>query len=186
MSSLTLILIAIGLAMDAFAVAIATSVTLGTVSPRQPFRLASHLGLFQALMPILGWLAGRSVGEWFAHWDHWIAFALLTFVGGKAIYESRANNIWQPSRRDPTRGLTLIILSIATSLDALAVGVSLAMLDVDIWYPSVVIGCVAALLTGVGMRLGARLGAHFGQHAELLGGVILIAIGLKLLVDGLR
>ncbi|MCK4343581.1 MAG: manganese efflux pump [Phycisphaerae bacterium] len=185
MSVLTLILIAIGLAVDAFAVSIAVSSALGSVSPRQVFRLAFHLGLFQALMPVLGWLAGRRVGELIAEWDHWVAFGLLAFVGGKAVYEALSRQTWPVPRSDPTRGLTLVLLSLATSIDALAVGMSLAFLRVEIWYPSALIGCVAAALTVVGMLLGSRLGSRFGRHAEVFGGVILIGLGLKILIEGL-
>lgn len=185
MSALTIALVALGLAADAFAVAIAVGITLGGASPRQLFRLAFHFGLFQALMPVLGWTAGQTFGESVAAWDHWIAFGLLSVIGGKAIYQSRAGAAWRPRAKDPTRGLLLVTLAVATSLDALAVGVSLALIDVVIWTPVAVIGGVAAALTAVGLRLGPRLGAHFGQQAELVGGLILIAIGVKILIGDL-
>jgi len=181
MSGPTLFLLSLGLAVDALAVAIAVSIALGTVSPRQIFRLAFHLGLFQALMPIIGWLGGRTVGVYIHQWDHWIAFALLTFVGGKALYESLSRKTWDAVARDPTRGMTLILLSIACSIDALAVGLSLAFLDVNIWYPAAVIGLVCGALSTLGMVLAARLGAVFGQRIEVLGGLILIGIGVRIL-----
>ena len=143
MTPLTLVLLALGLAVDAFAVAIGTSIALAGVSKRQVFRLAFHFGLFQALMPVLGWFGGQSVGTLLSRWDHWVAFVLLAYVGGHAIYEAFTETAAHRPRRDPTRGRRLIMLSVATSLDALAVGFSLALLDVSIWYPALVIGCAS-------------------------------------------
>ncbi len=187
MSSLTILLIAVGLAMDTFAVAIAVSVLLDSLTGRHVFRLAFHCGLFQALMPILGWFAGLQVGWLIAGWDHWVAFGLLGCIGGKAIYEalSRGGNrsAARLARSDPTRGLSLVGLSVATSLDALAVGLSLAMLRVTIWYPSLIIGLVAFALTGAGMLLGRQLGKRFGQQVEICGGLVLILIGLKIVLE---
>jgi putative Mn2+ efflux pump MntP len=183
MSLLLVVGIAFALALDAFAVAIASSVTLGSVSPRQVFRLSFHFGLFQALMPILGWLAGLSVQSFIARWDHWAAFGLLLFTGGRAIVEALAEDGKGGERRDPTRGSSLVMLSVATSIDALAVGLSFAMLRVRVWYPSLVIGLVAATMTMVGMRIGARLGMQFGRRMEVLGGVVLIGIGVKILLQ---
>jgi manganese efflux pump family protein len=185
-TTLTLIGIAIGLAMDAFAVSIAAGLTLKTVDARQTFRLAWHFGLFQALMPIIGWLAGLSIVRWIAPVDHWIAFGLLAVIGGKMIYEAFRDDDQQESRRgDPTKGWSLVLLSIATSIDALAVGLSLALLDVSIWWPAVVIGLVAGGFTAVGMQLGTRFGALLGRRMEVVGGIVLIAIGVNILVEHL-
>jgi putative Mn2+ efflux pump MntP len=186
MSTLTLIGIAIGLAMDAFAVAIGAGLTLKVVTPRRTFRLAWHFGLFQALMPIVGWLAGLTVAEYIAPVDHWIAFGLLAAIGGKMIYEALKNEDDEGGRSDPTKGWSLILLSVATSIDALAVGLSLAMLNVDIWYPAVVIGVVAAAFTIVGLQLGRRFGALLGRRMEVIGGLILIGIGVKILIEHLK
>jgi len=177
--------IALGLAMDAFAVAIASSITLGSVSVRQIFRLAFHFGLFQAMMPVLGWLAGRSVAEVVGKWDHWAAFALLAFIGMRAIRAALSQEE-EETVPDPTRGLSLVMLSVATSIDALAVGLSFAMLHIRIWYPALVIGVVAATMTTLGMLLGTRLGSKFGRNTEIAGGLILILIGLNILVRHLR
>ncbi len=185
MSTLTLVLVAVGLALDAVAVAIGTSVALRTVSGRQVFRLGFHFGLFQALMPLLGWSAGRSVSQFIAGWDHWVAFALLSFVGVKAIHAALFGGPERAVRADPTRGLNLVLLSLATSLDALAVGLSLAVLHVEIWYAAAIIGLTTAALTTAAMLLGARLGTLVGRRLEVLGGVILIAIGAKILVQDL-
>jgi putative Mn2+ efflux pump MntP len=172
--------------MDAFAVAIAAGLVLDQVTPRHVFRLAFHFGLFQFLMPIFGWLAGNRMAENIGGYDHWVAFGLLSYVGGKMLWESRRKDESQ-SRADPTRGLTMVTLSIATSLDALAVGLSLALLStngspwVEIGIPSVVIGLVAAAFTTVGIVFGARLGPRWGNWAEVFGGVVLLGIGVRIL-----
>lgn len=184
MSTLTLLAIAVGLAMDAFAVAIGAGLQLCQVTKRQTFRLAWHFGLFQAFMPVLGWLAGLTLVEYIEPVDHWIAFALLAFIGGKMIYEALKDE-GETDRCDPTKGWTLVMLSVATSIDALAVGLSLAVLGVDIWYPAIVIGIVAGVLTIVGLQLGTRFGALLGRRMEIAGGIILIGIGVKILIEHL-
>jgi len=176
-------MIAVGLSMDAFAVAISSSVIIKRVTGRQVFRLGFHFGLFQAMMPIIGWLAGRSVQHYIADFDHWIAFGLLSFIGGKAIYEAFAHRGDIEQRGDPTKGLSLVMLSIATSIDALAIGLSFALLDVTIWYPSLVIGVITASLTIIGVLLGSRLGRKFGTRMEIVGGLVLIFIGVKILIQ---
>jgi putative Mn2+ efflux pump MntP len=177
--------IAFGLAMDAFAVAIAAGLTIRPLRGRHVFRLAFHFGLFQFLMPVLGWLAGQTLHQWISAFDHWIAFALLAFIGGKMIWESFGSEEHRENRGDPTRGWLLLTLSVATSIDALAVGLSLAFLRVSIWGPSVVIGIVAATMTAVGMTFGSRVGARFGKWAERVGGLVLVGIGVRILVSHL-
>jgi manganese efflux pump family protein len=182
---LNLLGIAIGLAMDALAVSIATGMTLSRVTPRHTFRMAFHFGLFQFMMPVVGWLAGRQVAGRMADFDHWVAFGLLTFIGAKMLYESR-HETEIGSRGDPTRGWTLVALSVATSIDALAVGVSMALLEeTSVWLPAVVIGLVAAAFSAVGITSGARLGKRWSFWSEIAGGVVLILIGLKILVSHL-
>lgn len=187
MSFFVILGIAVGLAMDTFAVAIGTSVMLGGVTPRQVFRFSFHFGLFQAMMPVFGWLAGSTFVSYIENYDHWIAFGLLAFVGGKAIYEALTEEEEErrATKNDPTRGASLVLLSTATSIDALAVGLSFAMLDVRIWGPVIVIGLVTAAITCAGMLMGSRLGARFGRRVEVFGGVILLGIGLKILVQHL-
>lgn len=179
--------IAVGLAMDTLAVSIATSVALRGVTRRQVFRFAFHFGLFQAIMPVIGWMAGIRFVSYIQHWDHWLAFGLLAFVGMKAIYGALAEHDdgTSPARGDPTRGWSLVMLSVATSIDALAVGLSFAVLDMTIWMPVVIIGIVTALITMTGMIVGSRLGAHFGKRVEILGGLVLIGIGLKIAIQHL-
>jgi len=184
MSLLTILVVALGLAMDATAVALASSVALGRVTPRQVFRFAFHFGLFQAGMPVIGWLAGRELYEQIAPWDHWIAFVLLVLIGVKALRDA-----WKAEpdavSADPTRGFSLIALSVATSIDALAVGLSLAALGVGIWYPCAVIGVVTAALTTAAMLVGSRVGERAGRGLRGLGGVVLVAIGVQILVGHL-
>jgi putative Mn2+ efflux pump MntP len=184
-STLTLLGIAVGLAMDAFAVAIGAGLQLCHVTRRQTFRLAWHFGLFQAFMPVLGWLAGLTLVDYIAPVDHWIAFGLLGFIGGKMIYEALRRPEEDVDRCDPTKGWSLVMLSVATSIDALAVGLSLALLGIDIWYPALVIGIVAGALTVAGLELGTRFGALLGRRMEVVGGVILIGIGVKILLEHL-
>jgi len=175
--------IAVALAMDASAVAIATGVSLKQVSFRQTFRLSWHFGFFQFLMPVLGWSAGLSVRSSIAAYDHWLAFGLLAFVGGKMIMEAFGDDKGKGSKRDPTKGYSLVLLSIATSVDALAVGFSISVLNVAIWMPAVIIGIVAAAFTIAGLYLGKKAvsGMLVSRYAEIIGGIILIGIGVNIL-----
>ena len=178
--------LALALAMDAFAVSISVSLKLGGISHQQSFRLAFHFGLFQFLMPCAGWILGRSIQNFIQAVDHWIAFFLLLLIGYKMIKDSFAQkNAAEKKRKDPTKGLTLMVLAIATSIDALAAGLSLALLDVKVLYAALVIGMVAFILSLVGSLLGPILGKIVGKRAELLGGVVLILIGSKILLDHL-
>jgi manganese efflux pump family protein len=178
-----LIGIAVALAMDAFAVSLASCCRLRRLDRGHVARLALAFGWFQFMMTALGWLAGRGLSRWISAVDHWIAFGLLAVIGGHMLWES-----WRPheeSAKDPTRGWMLLTLAVATSIDALAVGVSLAVLKVSIWVPSAVIGIVAAVITTIGALFGSRLGRRFGVWAERFGGVVLIAIGVRILVQHL-
>ncbi len=183
--TISILAIAFGLSLDAFAVAIMASLALKTLTRRHLFRLSFHFGLFQALMPVLGWVAGRSVESAIREWDHWVAFGILLFIGARAVGSSLRKREDREVDSDPTRGLTLVALSVATSIDALAVGLTFAVLGLDILIPVLVIGVVAATMTLAGMLLGKRLGEAFGKRAELAGGLVLIAIGVKILVEHL-
>jgi manganese efflux pump family protein len=180
----TVLLIAIGLAMDAFAVSLGIGTTEKSKSARAKFRLAFHFGLFQFFMPIIGWVAGSTVSRWIAPIDHWIAFILLAYVGISMI-RSGLSPEKESYARDPSRGRTLIVLAIATSIDALAVGLSLAMLDVAIITPSIVIGVVTYGLSMVGLFAGNKLGEKFGKRMEIVGGIILIGIGVRVVITHL-
>ncbi len=186
MGCLELLALAVALAMDAFAVAIVAGLTLERLTGRHVFRLAFHFGLFQALMPVLGWLAGRAVYRHIAAVDHWIAFGLLAFVGGRMSWGAWQGEEEKRPVRDPTSGWDLVLLSVATSIDALAVGLSLAMVGSAIVVPSAVIGVVAAAFTVTGMLLGRRVGSLWGRRVEFLGGLILVAIGVKIVIEHWR
>lgn len=185
MSFLHIVAIAVALAMDAFAVSIATGVRLKRVSLRQFFRLAWHFGLFQALMPVIGWAAGLTVRATIERYDHWVAFGLLLFVGINMIREAYKLEEDARAKNDPTRGLTLVMLSVATSIDALAVGLTISMLQVAIWFPALVIGLVAGAFTVLGLYLGKTVGAaeRLSPVAEVLGGMVLIGIGINILYE---
>lgn len=184
MDWLTIFGLAVALAMDAFAVALGVGISVSPLTGRHLFRLGFHFGLFQAFMPILGWLAGITIQRWIIAYDHWVAFALLSFVGGKMLYEAFHNDE-NKDESDPTRGFTLIILSLATSIDALAVGLSLAMLNISIWTPALVIGLVAGILTVVGLLVGRRCGRAWGKRVEIFGGLVLCTIGTRILLQHL-
>ncbi len=179
-----ILLIAVGLAMDCFAVALCTGTSELRKTPRMVLRVAFHFGLFQGGMTYLGWLAGRQIADLISRFDHWIAFLLLLWVGGRMIAGSLKNDTecWNG---DATRGRTLVVLSIATSIDALAIGLSLALIDGSILKNSLIIGVTSFLLAVAGYLLGDSLGRRFGKRMEFVGGVILVAIGIKVLVSHL-
>ena len=183
MDPINILLLAVALAMDAFAVSIAAGVTLKSVSPRQTFRLAWHFGLFQAMMPVIGWSAGLTVRSHIEAFDHWVAFGLLLFVAQGMLRSALKGDADEADPKDPTRGMTMVMLSVATSIDALAVGLSLSIVNVSIWTPALIIGLVAGAFTTVGMHLGKIIGsvASLSRWAELTGGIVLLAIGLNIL-----
>lgn len=186
MSFLLVLGIALALAMDAFAVSLGLGLSLKPATGVQTIRLASSFGLFQFLMLVLGGAAGERLIQHIARYDHWVAFVLLLGVGGKMIFESlKPEKNSRDRRNDPTRGLSLLVLSVATSLDSLAVGLSLAALRVAIIFPAVVIGVVTFIMTVLGMKIGPALGRVIGRRAELLGGLTLILIGIKILAEHL-
>jgi putative Mn2+ efflux pump MntP len=173
----------VGLAMDAFAVSVAAGMAVEAVTSRHVFRIGFHFGLFQFFMPIIGWLAGQGLAGQIHNYDHWVAFALLSYVGFKMLWEAcRGKKTLENS--DPTRGLRLVTLSLATSLDALAVGMSMALLGVSVWFPSIVIGIVTATLSAIGITFGGRIGSRWGRWAEIAGGTVLILIGCRVLLAG--
>lgn len=184
MSLISIFGIAIALAMDAFAVAIAVGISLKQISVRQTFRLSWHFGLFQAMMPVIGWWLGSTIHDFVENWAHWIAFGLLAAVGTNMLREAfEFEQESETEKKDSTRGVTLVMLSVATSIDALAVGFSMSMLEISIATPALIIGLVAAAFTITGMHLGKRVAAFkkLSVFAEILGGAVLWAIGLNIL-----
>ena len=185
----TLFTIAVALAMDAFAVALASGICLRTPTRVQALRMAFTFGIFQAAMPVVGWVLGLSVRSFVETWGSWIAFALLALVGAKMLWEG-SRSTGEPidcDTKDPTRGKRLILLALATSIDALAVGLSFSLQypGAGIGLAAVVIGAVCFAFTGAGMWLGRLAGrvAMLSRYAELLGGATLISVAVKTLLQ---
>jgi putative Mn2+ efflux pump MntP len=178
------LLLAVGLSMDALAVSLCMGASGRVNSGRGRFRLAANFGIFQALMPIIGWYGGTFLAKFIGAFDHWVAFGLLAFVGGRMIF----NGFKKETEGGTCTLLTTreeLLLGVATSIDALAVGLSLAVLGVSIWRPSINIGVVTAGITLAALLLGSRLGTLFGKRAEVFGGLVLVAIGLRVLLTHL-
>lgn len=176
---LTLVFVAVGLAMDAFSVATVTGFGLPRIDFFQASRLSVAFGFFHFLMPVIGWLAGNTLLELISGFDHWLAFLLLAFVGGRMIYEAVTNG----KAIDPAQvlgGMNLLMFSLAVSIDALAVGLSFSLEQVSILIPSLVLGLVTLLFTFAGLLIGNRTGKAFGRNAQIIGGVLLITIGARI------
>jgi len=180
---LSVLLIALGLSADCFVVALSGGISKINHSWLRILRVAFSFGLFQALMPVLGWLAGKTVVELIADYDHWVAFAMLTIVSGRMLWGAFHSERSQGKEVDITKGLLLITLSIATSIDALAVGLSFAFLNINIALASPTIGAVAFVITIIGFKLGRRAGKLIGKRAEAIGGIIILAIGFRILLS---
>jgi putative Mn2+ efflux pump MntP len=177
----TIILIAVGLAMDAFAVSIAHGMTATSQKQKNALIMASSFSAFQMLMPLVGWLAGLAMAELIMGIDHWIAFSLLTFIGARMIYESTKK---ENSEQDSNLCVhTLLTLSIATSIDALMVGLSFAFLQIALATPIITIGIVTFTLSFIGYLFGNAIGKIFKNKIKAVGGIILIAIGIKILLE---
>jgi manganese efflux pump family protein len=181
MSILEILFLALALSIDAFAVTLSAAAAGSVTDGRATFRLSFHFGLFQFMMPVLGWTAGLALAPVIVAVDHWIAFGLLSVVGARMI-RTGFQESQRDETRDPSRGMTLMALAVATSIDALAVGLSLAFLNTDILWPSLIIGAVTGTVCLVAVKLGRRFRAHVGDKAEIVGGIILIAIALRILI----
>lgn len=184
MNLVTIILIALGLAMDAFAVSVASGFSAKRLHLRHALRMAAAFGIFQALMPVAGWLAGTGLRSFMTGIDHWVAFGLLSAIGGKMISESTKLDDSEKSS-NPFASPTLFVLAVATSIDAFAVGISLSMIGIAIAAPAAIIGAVTFALSLGGTYIGERFGHLFERKLELIGGLILIGIGVKILVEHL-
>lgn len=180
-----IIFLSFGLAFDAFAVSIVSGTRTDVDNPKARFRLSFHFGLFQLIMPIIGWFIGTQIVGWLANFDHWIAFGILSFIGYKMIKEAKSE---EPNSNDnnPSKGKNLILLSIATSIDALAVGFSLALLQVDVWFSALCIGIITGLLSLLGIYIGKYFGFKFSKYAKTSGGAILILIGIKIVIEHIK
>lgn len=178
-----IILLGLGLSFDTFAVSISTGLVKNTINFWQGVRIAIVLAFFQGLMPLLGWLGGAQVAEYMLNIDHWIAFGLLSFVGLKMIIDSFKDN--EDKKTNPLALRVMIIMGIATSIDALIVGVSLAFIDVNIYQSIIIIGFITFLAAMIGMLIGKNANGKLGKKVETIGGFILIGIGLKILIEHL-
>jgi putative Mn2+ efflux pump MntP len=186
MHSADVLFLALVLSVDAFAVAIASGATMKRLHLPHAFKMGMFFGGFQALMPVAGWAAGQSLERFMTGWDHWLAFALLSAIGGKMVYESlkmkEEEGCGPAGRACPFDTGTLTVLALATSIDALAAGVTFSLLKVSIAGPVVVIGLVTFFASVAGVRLGAAGGHFFESRMETAGGLVLIALGLKILL----
>ena len=184
MQLFTIIAIAVGLAMDAFAVSIVSGAAYKQLRVKHALRIAVFFGGFQAFMPLIGSLAGLSVKEYIAGYDHWIAFGLLSAVGGKMFYESFKI---KPAKQnfDPSNIFILLVLSVATSIDALAIGFTLSFITSSVAAAVITIGLITFVLSYIGVFIGKKFGHFFESKIEVVGGLVLIAIGLKILVQHL-
>jgi putative Mn2+ efflux pump MntP len=182
MEILTVILLSIGLSFDSFAVSVCSGLNLPHIRFFQAAKIAVFLALFQAGMPLIGWLLGNSMKSLIEPVDHWIAFGLLSLIGGKMIIESFMNS---ESReiKNPLHIRVILLLSLATSIDALAVGFSFSTLIEKIVLPVFIIGSVTFIASMLGILLGKKTGPTFNRYAEILGGLILIIIGSKILIE---
>ncbi len=181
MEYLTSLFIAVGLAMDAFAVSLGIGTTGQADNRRAKFRLSFHFGFFQSAMTLLGWLAGTTIAGLISGFDHWLALALLAYVGLNMI-RSGFHPDHETYSSDPSRGRVLLMLCVATSLDALAVGLSMAIIKAPILIPSVIIGVVTLGLSLGGLLMGNKLGELFGKRMEIAGGLLLVGIGLRIVL----
>ena len=184
MGILELLLLALGLSMDAFAVAICKGLSVEKVSPRHMLTAGAWFGGFQGLMPFIGWLLGSTFEQYIVSFDHWVAFALLTLIGGNMIKESLSHD---EEKQDSGFGFkAMFVLALATSIDALAVGITFALLpDVNIGFAVLFIGIITFTLSALGVKIGNIFGAKYKSKAEFLGGLILILLGTKILLEHL-
>lgn len=181
MTWIEVFLIAVALSFDAFAVSLAAAATGYAEGARAAFRLSFHFGLFQAGMPVVGWFGGTILQPIIAPFDHWVAFGLLAWVAFRML---RPKDVASAENQpDPSRGRTLVLLAVATSIDALAIGLSLALLHLSIWGPSVTIGLVTASASLMAIQIGRGLHLRFGRRAEILGGLILVGIALRIVIE---
>ena len=186
MGWIELLLTAVGLSMDAFAVSVCKGLGMRKMRYDQAFVIGLYFGVFQAIMPLLGWLLGTSFSRYIQAFDHWIAFGLLVFIGGKMLWEVlRGGDGDDIPKGDPTDWKNLLVMAIATSIDALAVGVTFAFLETPILSAVSLIGVTTFCISVAGVAVGCWFGARYKQRAEITGGVILVLLGCKILLEHL-
>lgn len=176
-----LIMIAIGLSMDAFAVSVSNGMAISNLRLRDALKFGLYFGLFQMLMPLTGWAAGQMFSSFITTFDHWVAFILLGYIGIKMILDAVRGE--EESSTGSTSFRVMLLLAVATSIDALAAGITFAFMSVNIWFSIAVIGSITFCLSTFGALIGKRAGDALGKHAQIVGGVILIAMGVKILIE---
>ncbi len=184
MEVLTIFLIGLGLTGDTFAVSITSGLTLNKIKFSEALRIAIVLAIFQAFMPLLGWFLGMQIKDYIQEFDHWIAFVLLSLIGGKMIIESMKKEE-EKKAFNPLKLIVLIGIAVATSIDALIIGISFAFIEIDILVAFLMIGFLTFMVSMTGLLIGKKTGNLFGKKAEILGGIILIGIGTKILIEHL-
>ncbi|WP_449076178.1 manganese efflux pump MntP [Ruminococcus sp.] len=182
MGILDLFILAVGLSMDAFAVSVCKGLSLGKIKPKHMCIAGAWFGGFQALMPLIGYFLGSFFAEMIEKYDHWVAFVLLAIIGGNMIKESFDKDEKVDSSMDVK---SMLLLAIATSIDALAVGVTFAFLQVQIVPAVSFIGVITFIFSAVGVKIGSLFGAKYKSKAELFGGIVLVLIGIKILLEGI-
>lgn len=180
---ITILLIAIGLSFDSFAVSVTSGLMMKHINFFNAMKIAFSLAFFQGMMPLLGWMAGKRISRYFSDYDHWIAFVLLLLIGLRMIWESRKTE--EDKTFNPLNLWVVLYMSLATSIDALIVGLSFAFIKTDIYASIIIIGSVTFIAAMLGILFGKKAGAHLGKRMEILGGVILIIIGFKILMEHL-
>ena len=186
MTLLELFIIAVGLSMDAFAVAVCKGLNMWRVTFKNALIIGLYFGIFQALMPLAGYFLGGTFSKYIERYDHWIAFLLLLFIGGKMIWDTLHEGGKEQDFTDSSLDLKeLLLMAIATSIDALAMGITFAFLSVKIGKASAIIGCTTFIISAIGVFIGNRFGARYKNKASLTGGIILILIGCKVLLEHL-
>ena len=183
MGALEILLIAIGLAMDAFAVSICKGLSMKKMSWKKAIIVGLYFGIFQALMPVMGYFLGATFESLVTQIDHWIAFALLTFIGINMLKEAFAKN--EENQNDSVEFKTMVVLAIATSIDALAIGITFAFLQVNMILATLIIGIVTFAICVIGVKIGNKFGDKYERKAETVGGLILILMGIKILLEHL-
>ncbi|MBQ8929699.1 MAG: manganese efflux pump [Oscillospiraceae bacterium] len=181
---LYIFLIAVSLALDAFAVSITSGLTVKGFNIRHSLLMGVYFGAFQFIMPLLGWLLGSTVSHYVSRFGPWISFILLAFIGGRMVYSALRDNDDEAGETSLTHR-RLLLLAVATSIDAFAVGVSFAFMRINIWGACTVIGVVAFAMSIIGGQIGGRLSGVFQKRAEVIGGLVLIGIGIKILLEGI-
>jgi len=177
----SLILLSIGLAMDAFSVAIVAGFGLGKIKTLDSIKVSVTFGLAHIIMPILGWTLGSTIVDLIQQWDHWLAFLLLAIVGGKMIKEGYEDSV-ETISSDILEFSNLIMFTVAVSIDALAVGLSFSLQELSIWIPSLYMGFGTLFFTFIGLNIGNKTGQRFGKKAQIMGGIVLIIIGLRIVL----